>query len=306
MHATPRRAVRILVWSLLAASALLSPGCRRAPTTEAEDETILPATLEFRILANDRDDKDAIEAADWYFTVKVRADDKLRRELEELSLAGKPPPPPVPRNGDVFPTPVGRFTYRWVELGHSERLSLHLDQPAEPKSSTEASAGSEESSFLDQVSRARNKGELASIPRMGGCPLYSRPCNNDHLTEDERNKKAVEYFVLTRNPEEPEQAIPGNHLIKVYVAIDRLHRPALGFQLDQAGGDLFADLTGRNAPGEFGPHRYLAIILDDQVVSAPHLNAKISTEGIIEGNFTPAEVKSLVKMLRAGIAGNKK
>src|SRR5207244_11138835 len=49
-----------------------------------------------------------------------------------------------------------------------------------------------------------------------------------------------------------------------------------------------------------GFKRQLAILLDDQIVSAPSINAIISQDGIIEGNFTKAEVDRLVNILRAG------
>src|SRR5207248_4627838 len=58
----------------------------------------------------------------------------------------------------------------------------------------------------------------------------------------------------------------------------------------------------KNAPDreEGGIKRHLAILLDGQIMSAPSLNARITTDGIIEGNFTRAEVDRYVSMLRSG------
>src|SRR5262249_51359060 len=46
--------------------------------------------------------------------------------------------------------------------------------------------------------------------------------------------------------------------------------------------------------------RHLAIILDDQVMSAPTINSIITNSGQITGNFTRKEVDGLVNILRAG------
>jgi SecD/SecF fusion protein len=75
--------------------------------------------------------------------------------------------------------------------------------------------------------------------------------------------------------------------------------PALGsaavsFQLDQLGGQRMAQLTG---PNEGLP---MAIVLDDQVYSAPRLNSRISDTGIITGQFSEADISYLVRVLTAG------
>ena len=75
--------------------------------------------------------------------------------------------------------------------------------------------------------------------------------------------------------------------------------PALGsaavsFQLDQIGGQRMAQLTG---PNEGMP---MAIVLDDQVYSAPRLNSRISDTGIITGQFSEADISYLVRVLTAG------
>ena len=72
---------------------------------------------------------------------------------------------------------------------------------------------------------------------------------------------------------------------------------AVGFQFDPATGTLFGDLSGGNTG------KPLAIVLDDEVISAPNLNSRITTNGIItggEGGFTQEEVSYLVNTLNAG------
>src|SRR5262249_7280488 len=75
--------------------------------------------LEFRVLANNRVDKEAIDRAKLYFD-DAQKDDKKRNLLASLAQQGQPPPmPPGPNPDGSYTTPLGKFTYRWVELGRS-------------------------------------------------------------------------------------------------------------------------------------------------------------------------------------------
>ncbi|HOD80017.1 MAG: bifunctional preprotein translocase subunit SecD/SecF [Planctomycetes bacterium ADurb.Bin126] len=76
--------------------------------------------------------------------------------------------------------------------------------------------------------------------------------------------------------------------------VDNRGRPAVGFTLDPRGAKLMARLTGEN----IGKH--MAILLDNEVYSAPVIRARISDSGIIEGRFTEEEVAELVRTLEAG------
>ncbi|RIK66322.1 MAG: hypothetical protein DCC65_10140 [Planctomycetota bacterium] len=75
---------------------------------------------------------------------------------------------------------------------------------------------------------------------------------------------------------------------------DEIGRPAIGFTLDERGGDKFANLTRLNRG------KQLAIFLDDQCISHATIEAVIRTQGIIHGSFTPQEVQDMVKKLDAG------
>ena len=74
----------------------------------------------------------------------------------------------------------------------------------------------------------------------------------------------------------------------------RLGESHVGFSLTPDGGRKFGDLTGPNVG------RFLAIVLDNKVVSAPKINAKIEDQGIIEGTFTPQQANDLALILRSG------
>ncbi len=84
-------------------------------------------------------------------------------------------------------------------------------------------------------------------------------------------------------------------LTNAYRTVDeRLGASAVGFQLDQSGGQRMAQLTGSNV-GE-----PMAIVLDDEVYSAPRLNSTISDSGVITGQFGEEELAYLIRVLTAG------
>lgn len=271
---------------------------RRALTTE-EVERIKAliaqvGSLEFRILANTRDDKDAIEAAEKYF-VEAQKDPKIKADLEALALSGKPPPPPMAGPNDPYfdtATDIGKYSYSWVELGKAERRVFLLDN---------ASAEDPARSVVwKQVEEARNKGETYRL-RDGTGLIYSRAVINPRLP-DEDAKKKFEYFILTRDPEKGKE-VTGQFLDSAFPTQGSSLQLEVGFHFNTEGGRRFHDLTSKNAPegkSEGAFKRHLAVILDGVVESAPSLNAVISESGVIQGSFTKKEVDRLVAILKAG------
>jgi SecD/SecF fusion protein len=78
---------------------------------------------------------------------------------------------------------------------------------------------------------------------------------------------------------------------------DELGRPSVAFQLDTNGGTLMGTMTGA-AVGQ-----PMAIVLDNQVYTAPNLNNRINDSGQIMGNFSDAELDYLVRVLASGSLG---
>jgi len=81
---------------------------------------------------------------------------------------------------------------------------------------------------------------------------------------------------------------------RAYQSADQLGRPAIGFMMDQSGALRMGQLTGDNV----GAH--MAVLLDDEVFTSPTLNARITNQGIIEGEFTMDEINYVVRVLGAG------
>src|SRR5262249_36562668 len=93
--------------------------------------------LEFRVLANSHDDKDAITDAERMINKDKDVDAKLAQEIKDAQAKGLPPPGPRDPDGNPkrYTITVARgfkmnVTYSWVELGMTERASLNLDNAA--------------------------------------------------------------------------------------------------------------------------------------------------------------------------------
>jgi preprotein translocase subunit SecD len=95
-------------------------------------------------------------------------------------------------------------------------------------------------------------------------------------------------------PVQKRRTVTGRDLRNARPSVGEFNRPIVHFSLTPQGAESFAQLTGSNIG------RGLAIVLDGRVVSAPVINARISDEGIIEGDFTQQEVQDLSTVLKSG------
>ena len=89
-------------------------------------------------------------------------------------------------------------------------------------------------------------------------------------------------------------AVTGRDLRNAMPSIDEYNRPSVRFMLTNDGARKFGRATGENIG------RYLAIVLDNRVVSAPRIDGRITDEGTITGTFTSQEVADLSLVLRSG------
>ena len=89
-------------------------------------------------------------------------------------------------------------------------------------------------------------------------------------------------------------AVTGNDLRSARVQLDENNLPAVGFTLNSQGASTFARVTGENIG------RFLAIVLDKTVQSAPRINGRIAADGQIAGSFTQEEAQNLALILRSG------
>jgi preprotein translocase subunit SecD len=98
------------------------------------------------------------------------------------------------------------------------------------------------------------------------------------------------FYVLERR-----SVVTGDQLVDSQPSFDQNGQPAVTFRFNPAGGAAFGAYTAANIGKPF------AIVLDQEVISAPVIQAHISGgSGIITGSFTPEESSRLAILLRAG------
>jgi protein-export membrane protein SecD len=107
--------------------------------------------------------------------------------------------------------------------------------------------------------------------------------------ENRGEQNQLEYLIVSKAP-----VITGNDLKTARKSSDSNGRPAVGFFLTAGGSKRFALATEQHV-GE-----KMAIILDNVVSSAPVINERIESEGIIHGQFTEQQAEDLALLLRSG------
>lgn len=90
--------------------------------------------------------------------------------------------------------------------------------------------------------------------------------------------------------------LSGKHLDRAFVSFDQTtNQPQVNLEFDKAGGELFAQITGRNVGNVVG------IFLDGEPISLPRVNQSITTgSAVITGSFTLVEARTLAQRLNAG------
>lgn len=98
------------------------------------------------------------------------------------------------------------------------------------------------------------------------------------------------YYILEATP-----VVSGEDLVDAQPSFDQNGLPAVSFRFNPSGGRKFGDFTAENVGSPF------AIVLDDEVISAPVIQSHITGgSGIITGNFNVEESTDLAVLLRAG------
>jgi preprotein translocase subunit SecD len=98
------------------------------------------------------------------------------------------------------------------------------------------------------------------------------------------------FYILEENP-----VVTGEELVDSQPSFDQNGGPAVSFRFNSAGGAKFGRYTAENVGQLF------AIVLDEEVISAPRINEAIpGGSGIISGNFSLEQSTQLAVLLRAG------
>jgi preprotein translocase subunit SecD len=145
-------------------------------------------------------------------------------------------------------------------------------------------------------SAAELKALIGTTARLTFHPVISRsesaepPASADRTLVLPSLDEAGVYYVL-----EPSPVVTGEELTNAQPSFDQNGRPAVSFTFDASGARKFGDYTAENVGSPF------AIVLDEEVISAPRINEHIpGGSGIITGNFSVEESTRLAVLLRAG------
>lgn len=120
-----------------------------------------------------------------------------------------------------------------------------------------------------------------------------------HWSADEKSRQV---FSLTDTAQgtayelEQQVAMEGKHIRDAQLAFNpETGQPVVNFKLDREGADLFGEMTRANIG------RALAVVLDQQVITAPVIRGVIAGgSGEISGGFSAKEASNLALLLRAG------
>ncbi|MCS5635942.1 MAG: protein translocase subunit SecD [Myxococcota bacterium] len=109
------------------------------------------------------------------------------------------------------------------------------------------------------------------------------------VERDPETDQVVAAYLMREAPD-----ITGDYLADARLSWDNQQRPLVSFRFNPEGGRIFGKLTEENVGNQ------LAIILDENVYSAPVIRSRISTNGQIEGRYTVQQAADLAVVLRAG------
>ena len=106
----------------------------------------------------------------------------------------------------------------------------------------------------------------------------------------QNGEKVLTPFILEKRPM---AGISGKNVKSTGVIRNNMNQPEISFTLDGPGADAFAKITRENIG------RFLAILLDGELYSAPRINSEIpSGSGVIQGSFTDKEAFDLANVLQ--------
>ena len=144
-------------------------------------------------------------------------------------------------------------------------------------------------------SAAELKALLGTTARLTFNPVVGRTSDPDAPVEG-RNillpsmDEPGTYYIL-----EPTPVVSGEELVDAQPSFDQNGQPAVSFRFNPSGARKFGDYTAENIGSPF------AIVLDDEVISAPVIQSHIAGgSGIITGRFTVEDSTQLAVLLRAG------
>jgi SecD/SecF fusion protein len=257
-------------------------------------------SLEFRILANGKHDKDVVKAALGPRGLAKPPRDYKWARLGEVSTGNNPS-----FTADTITDPEQSWKkdlYAGAEVALTSKDSTGgaRTEVVKVRRNTANTLILDKPHGLKTIASYRVEHNPSRI--RGGDPNNLGP--NDSIVREEKVAPGrTENWILC-NLDRPNREVTGKYLKQVRNDVDDRLQPAVRFEFDSRGAGRFGTLTREHKPEEGGAFRYqLAILLDNLVMSAPAINSEIRDSGIIEGGpqgFKAKEVEHLIQVLRAG------
>ena len=131
--------------------------------------------------------------------------------------------------------------------------------------------------------------QLTFQPVVGRASGVDAPAGSGNEILPSLDEEGV-FFKLEKAP-----VVTGEELVDAQPSFDQNGRPAVSFRFNTSGARKFGNYTAENIGNPF------AIVLDDEVISAPVIQSHIAGgSGIITGRFSVEETTKLAVLLRAG------
>lgn len=238
------------------------PAVEASQIAEIERLITEAGILQFRIVANPNDHKDIIDKA----IAQADSEDQNVRVSREVKL-------------------VNKTTGEEEVAGIWRRLGAQKDD-----------AGVRQFDGYQYGDIVRN----SSTGRIVNPPPSQRP-GDLAAWLDSQKIESIDILLALQRAGKPYQIVDGVDLDRATKTFGQRGGYEVAFTMSTGGASKMLKLTGANLPDASRDFkRRMAILLDGNVLSAPNLNDTISTNGVIQGNFSETDVQRLVDILNAG------
>ncbi len=160
-----------------------------------------------------------------------------------------------------------------------------------------AAMGEAERNKMNIVMEYLQKPEISSMFPSDIQFLWGADARRDYGTGKLTNRYVL--YAIKKGRVNAEAPLSGEHIVSATAAPDPMtNAVAVSLKMDNQGARIWGDMTTKAAQDN---NREIAIVLDDEVVSAPSVNTPI-TDGnsSITGNFTVQEGSDLASVLEVG------
>lgn len=209
---------------------------------------------------------------------------------------------------DSLGNPTGEMRYDTITMGQNDfaveegpLLSLfNLNQPLGAEQQLMmplAVVGTARESNKEAISRLLERTEVKKFFPANVKFLWSRNPAVNYQTGEET--KQYELFAIKTIPGSQNAPLEGDRVIDATTQPDPLSGSVtVSLSMDNKGARIWGEMTTRAAQDDKRP---IAIVLDDEVVSAPNVNEPIKGgSSSISGNFTVQEGQDLANILKIG------